>query len=84
MSTAMQFLKSYVDIVDKPHPDRAKHFHPSAGLRVNGGQIAPINRLASLLDKRSHLNITFEHTLRRVWAISETTPDGPEETLLVS
>lgn len=80
----MQFLKSYVDIVDRPHPDRAKHFHPAASLRLNGGQKAPICKLARLLDKRSHLDIIFEHTLRRTWAVTEMTPDGPKETLLVS
>ena len=80
----MQFLKSYVDMVDRSHPDRAKHFHPSATLRVNGGQKVPIPVLARLLDKRSHLDIIFEHTLRRVWAVTEMTPDGPKETLLVS
>ena len=38
-----------------------------------------------MLEARSELipAMHFEHTLRRVWAISETTPSGPKETLLV-
>ncbi|KAL1594295.1 hypothetical protein SLS60_010052 [Paraconiothyrium brasiliense] len=84
---SLQFLKSYLPLVDGPHTDhRAALFNPSAMIKVNADPPLHMSRLIPLLNKRAGLPIQFSSKLYRAWAITNTGEEKagyPVETLLV-
>ncbi|KAF1976141.1 hypothetical protein BU23DRAFT_41740 [Bimuria novae-zelandiae CBS 107.79] len=81
---AMLFLASYIQIVNGPNtPHRQDHFAPHATVQSNDGLPVPASRLLPLLKVLQEIPMTFSHTLKHVWAVSEDNIPGPKETLLV-
>lgn len=81
----MRFLASYIQIVDGPwNAHHANFFSPSATIRKNAEPPILARVLARLLKLRSELSMTFEHSLIKAWAVSETDSYGSNtETLLL-
>jgi hypothetical protein len=79
----MQWLKSYLPLVDGPYADlRAAHRHPSARAKINDDPPFNINRPSYKSDR---LPIQVDTVLHRAWAINDMGRESvhPKQTVLV-
>jgi hypothetical protein len=66
----MQWLKSYLPVVEGPHTDlKTAHCHPNARAKFNDNPARELNRLSHKSDGPP---IQYESKLYRAWAITNT------------